>query len=110
LTGKKIAAATGVAVPAVPAVPADPNPLTRLPAGYVLAYRVDNSNDFMPGDPWVFETGKMALFRQRITVTYATGLNLDSYSPRTWFRNVAFDYFEGSAWPRDLHCTHLGHK
>jgi hypothetical protein len=110
LARKKVSATAGVAVSAISSMPPDTDPLTFFPPDDICADRVDNSNDFMPGHPWVLKAGESPFFCERIAVAYPTCLNLDSHLSWAWLRDVAFDNLEGPIWSRDLYGTHLGHK
>src|SRR6185437_13431432 len=53
LTGKEIAATTGIAPAAVPRMPADADALPGLPTGrHVRSYGIDRPDHFMPGHAW----------------------------------------------------------
>src|ERR1700686_4329974 len=89
------------------AVPADADSLASRPSRDCGTDRVDHSNDFMPRYPRILNARPRPLLDQRIAVTNATSLHLDSHPSALWFRNFPLDQLQWSLRLWDLHCSHF---
>jgi histidine triad (HIT) family protein len=109
LTGHEITAAAGIAVTAVSAVPADPDPLAPHPSGNAFADRVDDSGDFMPGNPRIPDARPLSFPGQGIAVADAASFDLYAHVSGSGLCDLAFSKFKGTAGMTDLHDSHLWH-
>jgi hypothetical protein len=62
-------------------MPADPDPLPGFPAEDTGTYGIDDTRDFMSGDPGIADPRKDPFFGHGIGVTDATSLDLDPHRP-----------------------------
>src|SRR5438876_193237 len=107
LAGEEITAPAVVAIAAMSAVPADADSLSSFPPRDGGTDRIDNSDDFVSRYPRILNPRPYPLFDQRIAVTNATRLDLDSHPSRLRLRNFPLDQFQWPLRRRDLHCTHF---
>src|SRR2546423_1694582 len=110
LAGEEVAAAARLTVPAVAAVPADADTLPLGPVRDARADRVNDSRDFMSRHARVLNARIAALFRQRVAVADAAGLDLDAHLSGNRLRDFALDEFKRAVRLTDLHDTHLRHS
>jgi hypothetical protein len=105
-TGDEAAAPARVAVAAICAEPSDADPLSCLPPWHVGADRVDDAGDLVSGHARIGDAWPVSFFCQRIAVTQAARLHLDTDFARTRLRNRPVDHLKPTAGPAYLHCAH----
>ncbi len=107
--GEEIAAAALVAIAAVAAVPTHAHSLPWFPAGHTGADRVDHSGHFVTGDTRVLNPRDAPLFRDRIAMANAAGVDLDPHPAGTWLRDGTLHDIKRSARAGNLGNAHHGH-
>ncbi|MEY2493918.1 MAG: hypothetical protein QOJ45_410 [Verrucomicrobiota bacterium] len=107
LAGEEISAPTVIAVAAMSAVPAYAHSLPNVPSRDRGPDRIDHSDDLMSGDSRILDPRPRPVFDQRIAVTNATRLHLDSHPSALRFRNFPLDQLQRSLRLRDLHGSHF---
>src|ERR1700674_453780 len=88
-------------------MPADADSLASSPSRDCGTDRVDEPDDFMSRYSRILNARPCPLFDQRIAVTNATSLHLDSHPSALWFGNFPLDQFQRPLRLRNLHCTHF---
>src|SRR5439155_6392923 len=109
LAGEEIPTTAVVAVPAISAVPPNARSLAWRPSSHAGANRIDHSRHLMTRNPRVPNARKNSLFDDRIAVTDATSLYLDSDRSSARFRYRTFNDLKRTVRSGDLHNTHCSH-
>src|SRR6266851_819805 len=105
----EVPATAGKTGAVLPAVPADSNPLAFLPFLHARAHLVDHAGHFVSWDARISNAGEKAFLGNHVTVTDSTGLDADTYLPRSWLRNFSFYDFKICSGLRHLHGFHFRH-
>jgi hypothetical protein len=91
------------------AVPSHTDTLAGLPIRNISADSVDAARDFVSRNTRVLNPGPMTLLHERVTVTDATGFDLNSDLVSRRFGNIPFHEFEIAARLADLNRFHFRH-
>jgi hypothetical protein len=76
------------------AEPTDSDALTALPGTDIGADLVNHAGDFVSGRPRILDTGPNPFFGQDVTMTNATGFDLDADLSGSRIGDLAFDQLE----------------
>ena len=110
MAGDEITAPARITVATVSAVPADTDPLARCPSGNACTDRINDSGNLMPWDSRVLYARPESLLGERVAVTDASSLHLDTRLPGARLGCFPLDNFQGPFWASDLRGTHLSHN
>src|SRR5262245_57787026 len=111
-----ISAVAEVSPPALPAgaivsaMPADADALPLGPSGNSGTHSVDETHHFMTWYARVLDTGPGTFLCERVTMTDAAGLHLDSHLSRCWVRNFPLDDLELCSRAGNLCRLHRCHR
>jgi hypothetical protein len=110
LASNEIPAAAGRAMPTMPAMPTDADSLPGLQEGDVVANRVDDSGNFVSGNPRKLNARPQPVFGKQIAVTDPAGLNFDPDKSSVRDGYGALHQLEWAAGSRHLNNSHRGHS